>query len=399
MKTFAQFIKEAVETLASTEAKNRGLVGNGHGDWYDKQGNFVAKTVNGRLKFFGQGDTVSKDGVPGEEVKKQKQQQIASPQKISQPEPEPEEPAVNGVVIVVGRFNPPSKNHLMLLKSGFDNAKRRGFEYRIYPSRIQDGAINPLNPETKIAFMKSMFSEYADYIVDSENARTIFDILGLLYDDSYTDVVIVAGQERLGEFQSLVHKADGEKYQFNNIEVITSGVRDPDSEVENPGSSAMMRTAAALQDYERFSTGLPPNMNNAEKEELFNSLINSMNVTEDTELWRIAPELDYEGMRKNYKLNYIFDIGSLVENINSGLVGRVIRRGTNYLICVTKEGIMFKSWLKDLHEVYEVGTCEYRAYAQSMTPGQPVTSYTDVEINPTMKKKINTSRKKVSKVK
>jgi len=69
MKTFAQFIKEAVETLASTEAKNRGLVGNGHGDWYDKQGNFVAKTVNGKLKYYGQGDTASKDGLPGEEVK------------------------------------------------------------------------------------------------------------------------------------------------------------------------------------------------------------------------------------------------------------------------------------------------------------------------------------------
>lgn len=351
MKTFAQFIKEAVETLASTEAKNRGLVGNGHGDWYDKEGNFVAKTINGKLKFFGQGDTISKDGIPGEEIKKQKPQNI-TPTQIQQPEPQPEEPTVNGVVVVLGRFNPPSKNHLMLLKSGFDNAKRRGFEYRIYPSRIQDDTANPLNPQTKISFMKSMFSDYSDYIVDSEDARTIFDILGILYDAGYSEVVIVTGQERLGEFQSLVHKADGEKYQFNNIEVITSGVRDPDSEIENPGSSAMMRTAAALQDFERFSTGLPINMSSAEKEELFNTVINSMNVTENTELWRIVPELDYEGLRKNYKLNYIFNIGSLVENINSGLVGRVIRRGTNYLICVTNEGVMFKSWLKDLHEVY-----------------------------------------------
>ena len=58
MKSFTQFVKEAVETLASTEAKNRGLVGNGHGDWYDKQGNFIAKTVKGKIKFFGQGDNV-----------------------------------------------------------------------------------------------------------------------------------------------------------------------------------------------------------------------------------------------------------------------------------------------------------------------------------------------------
>ena len=52
MKSFLQFISEA-ETQASSQAKNMGLSGNGHGDWYDKQGKLVAKTVNGRLKFFG----------------------------------------------------------------------------------------------------------------------------------------------------------------------------------------------------------------------------------------------------------------------------------------------------------------------------------------------------------
>jgi hypothetical protein len=398
MKTFAQFIKEAVETLASTEAKNRGLVGNGHGDWYDREGNFVAKTINGKLKFFGQGDTISKDGISGEEIKKQKPQPIPNT-KVKEPEPESEQPVVNGIVVVLGRFNPPSKNHLMLLKSGFDNAKRRGFEYRIYPSRIQDGTLNPLDPKTKISFMKSMFSDYSDYIIDSEESKTIFDILISLYNDGYSDVVIVTGQERLGEFQSLVHKADGDQYQFNTIEVVTSGVKDPDSEVENPGSSAMMRTAAALGDYERFSTGLPISISNSQKKNIFNSVVKSMNITEDTELWRISPELDYEGMRRDYKFNNIFQVDSLVENINSGLVGKVIRRGTNYLICVTEDGIMFKSWLKDLKEVYEIGTCEYRAHAQSMTPGQPVVSFTDVEIKPTMKKKINISRKEVSKVK
>jgi hypothetical protein len=76
------------------------------------------------------------------------------------------------------------------------------------------------------------------------------------------------------------------------------------------------------------------------------------------------------------------------------LVGRILRRGANHLICVTKEGVMFKSWLKDVREVYEVGTCDYRAYTQKMTPGQPIVSYTDVEVKKTMPKKINTSKKR-----
>ena len=44
MKSFSQFLTEAITTSASTQAKRMGLVGDGHGDWYDTQGKLVAKT-------------------------------------------------------------------------------------------------------------------------------------------------------------------------------------------------------------------------------------------------------------------------------------------------------------------------------------------------------------------
>ena len=397
MKTFAQFIKEAIQTLASTEAKNKGLVGDGHGDYYDKQGKLVAKTVNGKLKYFGQGNADTQQTATTQQASASQQQ--TSPQQQTQvAQDQQQEQQPNGVVILLGRFNPPSKNHEALLRAGYSQATRRGYEYRIYPSRIQDGSSDPLNPQLKISYMKSMFSKYADYIVDSDEIRTIFDVLGSVYNDGYTDVVIVVGQDRLGEFQSLAHKGEGQDYQFNSIEVVSSGIKDPDSDIEGAGSSAMMRTAAAMGDYEKFSTGLPPSMRISEKQEMFNTVMKSMKVSEDTELWKIAPELDFNGLRWEYKNNGLFDVGCLVENLNTGLVGRILRRGANHLICVTNEGVMFKSWLKDLREVQEIGTCSYRAHAQSMTPGQPVVSYTDVEIKPTIpKKNINTSRKKVLK--
>ena len=397
MKTFAQFIKEAIQTLASTEAKNKGLVGDGHGDYYNKQGKLVAKTVNGKLKYFGQGGADTQQTATTQQASASQQQTIPQQQtQVAQDQQQEQQP--NGVVILLGRFNPPSKNHEALLRAGYSQATRRGYEYRIYPSRIQDGSSDPLNPQLKISYMKSMFSKYADYIVDSDEIRTIFDVLGSVYNDGYTDVVIVVGQDRLGEFQSLAHKGEGQDYQFNSIEVVSSGIKDPDSDIEGAGSSAMMRTAAAMGDYEKFSTGLPPSMRISEKQEMFNTVMKSMKVSEDTELWKIAPELDFNGLRWEYKNNGLFDVGCLVENLNTGLVGRILRRGANHLICVTNEGVMFKSWLKDLREVQEIGTCSYRAHAQSMTPGQPVVSYTDVEIKPTIpKKNINTSRKKVLK--
>lgn len=350
MKSFSQFIKEAVETLASTEAKNRGLVGNGHGDWYDKQGNFVAKTVKGKLKFFGQGDTTSADGIPGEEIKKAPKIKQRKPE-VKQKQQNIEEPIVNGIVILLGRFNPPSKQHEQFIKFGFNTAKRKGYEFRIYPSRIEDGQSNPLSPDQKISLMRTMFSEYGDYIVDSDNMRTIFDILESVYNDGYNDVSIVVGQDRLGEFQSLIHKAEGERYQFDNIEVVPAGIKDPDGEIETPGSSAMMRTAAAMGDYEQFVIGIPQKISKSEKENIFNIVVKSLNVTEDTEIWKIVPELDYEGMRWDYKNNGLFEVGTIVENLNTGLIGKIIRRGANYLICVTEDNIMFKSWLKDIREI------------------------------------------------
>ena len=49
MKNFKQFVTEAVETSASAQAKKMGLKGDGHGDYYDNQGNLKAKTVDGKL--------------------------------------------------------------------------------------------------------------------------------------------------------------------------------------------------------------------------------------------------------------------------------------------------------------------------------------------------------------
>ena len=104
------------------------------------------------------------------------------------------------------------------------------------------------------------------------------------------------------------------------------------------------------------------------------------------DLWEIAPKSDPRGLRENYVKRRIFNIGDLVENLNTGLVGRIMRRGTNYLICVTEQDNMFKSWIHDVTEAVrpanktgrygvpspqrEVGTDAYREYAQSMVPGQ-----------------------------
>jgi hypothetical protein len=111
-----------------------------------------------------------------------------------------------------------------------------------------------------------------------------------------------------------------------------------------------------------------------------------MNIKEGWSLWEIAPKFDWKNLRENYVQEKIFTVGQLVENLNTGLVGRIIRRGTNYLICVTEDSIMFKSWIKDVMETYQekrmdkkmrlpgkpntlVGTTGFLKYAAQQTPG------------------------------
>ena len=400
VKSFGQFITEAVKTAASTEAKMKGLKGDGHGGWYDAKGNFVAKTVNGKLQFTGGGGAKppedpksTKVATPQAPTAQSKAPQAAAPQMPAAQEQPPEEggkspepgdtqqqtaeimgqPTSEGAVVVFGRFNPPTTGHEKLLKSAASEASRTGADLRIYPSRTVDAKKNPLQPGTKIEYMQKMFPDYENDIKDDPNAKTIFDVLVACNNLAYKSVTIVVGQDRLAEFQGLAQKYNGELYEFEEIKVISAGARDADAEGLEGMSASKMRDAAAKDDFKAFAKGIP-NIGNMDKKNLYNILQKSMGVKkkeiakEDT--WQHAPKLDPFGLRIAYLKEQIFRVGSLVENVNTGVRGRITRRCANHVIVQTPEHTMFKAWLRDLSEAYDVGTDEYRQYVQRMTPGQ-----------------------------
>ena len=224
-----------------------------------------------------------------------------------------------------------------------------------------------------------------DNIVNDADTKTIFDALTSAYGNEYSNVTIVVGQDRLSEFQGLAQKYNGsDLYNFENIVVVSGGARDPDADDVTGMSASKMRAYATDGDFQSFAKGLPPALKNMQKRELFNNVRKSMNVKESF-LWEIAPKLDPDTLREEYRSGNILNLGDMVENINTGLHGEIIRRGTNYVICVCENGIMFKSWLKDLQEYTEVkmdrlmrdkihpntlvGTKGFLEYVKKMTPG------------------------------
>lgn len=369
MKKFSQFILEAKETRASEQAKKLGLVGDGHGDWYNAQGEFVAKTVDGQLKFFDKGQRVGQRDIPPKSGRSQAapattQQQI-SPQQTQGQEVLPQQipvgqgqemPAADEfLTVVLAKFNPPTKEHKKL----FTAAKRvsLGGEIRIYPSRIQDTKTNPLTANRKIYYLKTMFPEFKDNIVNNPEIKTIFDVLVAANEDGYSNVNIVVGSDRQAEIQNLANKHNGKVYQYNEIRVIPTGNFDAEKDASGI-SSGMMRKTAADNNFREFKRAIPKNIDDADAKKLFNEIRKAMgfkeNVKENYNLWQVAPGLDFKNLRENYIQNKIFRMGDKVQSLNTGLIGEVTRRGTNYLICVTEEGYMFKSWIKDVVEYTEV---------------------------------------------
>ena len=96
-----------------------GLVGNDHGDWYDKEETYDGKTVGGRLQIF--------------KGKRTKPEQPAQKEK----EKDSEERTSDTITVGFGRFNPPTIGHEKLINT-IAQTVGKGGQYRIYPSRSQD---------------------------------------------------------------------------------------------------------------------------------------------------------------------------------------------------------------------------------------------------------------------
>ena len=406
MKSFLKFLSES----AAQQAARLGLQGDGHGGWYDRStGEFVAKTEKGRLKFYNKSQKVGQTDRDQTELEKNvsnpnfvdpalQQEPEAQAQQQAAPEPQqqkvnispdleagpPPVPKTKGTLtIAFGRFNPPHVGHQQLMDTAAAAAEAEESDYVIVPSRSNDPKKNPLDADTKVAFMRGMFPQHSSRIQNDQNTRTIFDVLKRAHNDGYTNVRIVGGADRVKEFDKLANNYNGSLYQFDNVEVVSAGDRDPDADGVEGISASRLRLAASENDFKTFMSAMPEGFPRREAKQLFDTTRMSMGINEEWGIWEIAPKFDLDTLRENYVSKAIFGIGELVENMNTGMVGRIIRRGANHLICVTEDKIMFKAWIKDVTEAVVngttrsgvpanqrlVGTDAHRKYVESMVPG------------------------------
>ena len=240
MKSFLRFLGEFKQSAASLEAKQKGLVYDSQrSGWVNpKTDELVAHAEKGKLHFVtkrgsGEEEGSSEKKPAAKPEVKAKTATVTPKQSLSKPAEKDtdagdQESALDTLTITFGRFNPPTVGHGKLL----DAAKRasEGGDIKIYPSRSQDPKKNPLDPDMKISFMKKMFPDYAESIINDSDMKTIFNVLVTASEDGYANVNIIVGSDRQAEFENLAQKYNGQLYNFDLIRVISAGVRDADAE-------------------------------------------------------------------------------------------------------------------------------------------------------------------------
>ena len=403
MKRFSLFLTEAGTSQASLQAKKLNLKSDGHGSWFDSRGALVAVTEKGRLKFTNKKQPKAQEG-PVKQMATARADDKLAGAPLQKPAPkakakaaEPEGDAKSGggetLTTAFGRFNPPTIGHEKLLSAAKKAAA--GGDLKIYPSRTQDNKKNPLDPDMKVSYMRKMFPDFEEQIINDPDMRSIFDVLTAASEEGYKNINIVVGADRQAEFDNLAQKYNGELYDFDLIRVISAGVRDADAEGVEGMSASKLRKAVVDDDFDGFKRGLPKGIDDGDRAALFNAVRQGMKikaaskVKEEFATWQIAPRYDQQTLREKYVTKKVFRIGDLVENLNTGLVGRIMRRGTNYLICVTEQNNMFKSWIRDVMEAVvnysgpsgvpasqrEVGTDNLRNYTMDLTGTKKIRNF------------------------
>ena len=280
------------------------------------------------------------------------------------------------VFFTFGRMNPPTIGHGKLMN--VLSTKSGSNPYKVYLSQSQDARKNPLTYEQKIKHVRKMFPKHSRNVILNKKLRNVFEVASSLYDQGFNRVTMVVGADRITEFETLLNKYNGKKgrhgfYNFEKINVVSAGDRDPDAEGVEGMSASKQRANAQKNDFTTFSQGVPTTMNNRDAKKLFNDIRVGMGLKETKEFKNKVTLEPVSEVRERYVEGDLFSEGDQVRT-RSGKTGYIHRLGSNYVIVALDEGRISRCWLEDVEKydpnVQQFGTTAARKRAEYLTPGE-----------------------------
>lgn len=163
----------------------------------------------------------------------------------------------NTAVLAFGRLNPPTIGHAKLI----DKLTSIPGDHYLFLSQTQKPKTDPLDFPTKLKFAKQFFPNVN---VGHQAVKTPVQALEFLQAQGYTDIIFVAGSDRVDGFQTLFDTYNGQPdktgkvpFKFNSIRVVSAGERDPDADDISGMSASKMRALAAQGELNSFAQGVP----------------------------------------------------------------------------------------------------------------------------------------------
>ncbi len=249
-----------------------------------------------------------------------------------------------------GRMNPPTTGHEKLMN---ELSKKSGKNpYRVYLSQSTDKKKNPLDFKYKVKTVRKFFPKHARSVMLDKKVKNVFDAVTEMYNDGFKNITMVVGSDRINEFNTLLKKYNGVKgrhglYNFNKINVISAGDRDPDADDISGMSASKMRSLAGEGDFTQFSQGLPRNVSNADAKKVYNEVRKGMGLKEQKEYYNKLHFEPVSEKREAYVKGNLFNIGDHVTVMGSDELASVTSLGTNYVI-VESGGKLYRKWLSDI---------------------------------------------------
>lgn len=180
------------------------------------------------------------------------------------------------LVFAFGRMNPPTVGHGKLITKVKRVANTNRADHLIIASHSFDKNKNPLDPKLKLKHLNGMFPNTNFKLSDKANPNFIAQLK--LLTGKYDNIIMIAGSDRVPDFQRLLDKYNGKDFTFKSVKCVSAGERDPDADGVAGMSASKMRLLAKNNDFNGFKRGLPTGYRGAKQ--LFNDVRDGMQLKE-----------------------------------------------------------------------------------------------------------------------
>jgi len=175
------------------------------------------------------------------------------------------------LVFTFSRMNPVTVDHETMVNRVISTARTMDAEPRVYVAHTQNEETDLLSYVEKFPFIAESFGT----IVKQSTLATIVELMQTFESEGFNEVVMVAGNDKVDQIQSLLESNNNKFYTFESIKVIPAGIDDPDET-----TSQQMLEKLLENDRNGFMQLAPSRMENTSINEMFVNLQNKIPVQE-----------------------------------------------------------------------------------------------------------------------